>query len=268
MKKKLSALLAIIMLVMLAGCSSAPKGDPSQVISSYYEKVKNGDAEGAYDLLAEASKKSFTKDEFKIWQSLQTEVNPLKSYKVEKISEKKDAELEGVKYKNVVEFNITETDFSAYDNKEVNLNYKRNVVNDNGVWKVYREKEDGKKAIADDYNSLAYLYIEGKGGKTKDLNKAATILNDGIKISQDYAQIYYTLASVYDDLGRYDEALNSINTYISKETDNKGKSDGYNVLGSIYIGKHDLNDAKAAYSKALELNPDNQYAKTNLSKLN
>jgi len=64
-----------------------------------------------------------------------------------------------------------------------------------------------------------------------------------------------------------DDALGSINTFLSKETDNKKKSDGYNVLGSIYVAKNNINDAKVAYNKALELNPDNEYAKTNLASL-
>ena len=268
MKKHLSVLLAIIMLVMLVGCSSAPKGDPSQVLNDYYQKIKDSNVEGAYDLLSEASKKNFTKEDFVEWQSMQKQVSTLKNFKVEKASESKNTELDGVKYKNIVEFTVTETDFDMYQNKEDNINYKRDAVNDNGVWKIYRGKENGKELIAEVSNSLAYLYIEGKGGKTKDLNQAATILNNGIKSSQDFPSIYYTLAAVYKDLGRTDEALSSINTFLSKEADNKNKSDGYNVLGTIYISKHDADNAKNAYNKALELNPDNQYAKTNLASLN
>lgn len=264
MKKILCYILISIFTFMLVGC--APKGDPSQVMNDYYQNIKDGNAEGAYDKLSEASKKNFSKEDFIKWQSASKEVSALKETKVEKSNEYKDKELDGIKYKNVVEFNITEKNQNLSENKEDTLNYKRNVVNDNGTWKVYREKENGKEVVARGLISLARMYSQGKG-KSQDLNQAATILNEALKYDKESGSTYYSLAIVYCDLGRYDESISSINTFLAKQKDNVKKSDGYNVLGNAYLAKNDLTNAREFYKKALELDPNNQYAKTNLESI-
>jgi cytochrome c-type biogenesis protein CcmH/NrfG len=38
-------------------------------------------------------------------------------------------------------------------------------------------------------------------------------------------------------------------------------------LGNIYGSKLDINNAKAAYAKAIELDADNEYAKSNFANL-
>jgi tetratricopeptide (TPR) repeat protein len=261
MKKVLISIFIGIFTFMLVGC--APKGDPSQVMKDYYQNIKDGNIEGAYDKLSEASKKNFSKEDFIKWQSVSKETSQLKDFKVEKSNEYKDKELDGLKFKNVVEFNITEKIQDLADNKEDSNNYKRNVVNDNGTWKVYRDKENGKEIVAKALNHLAYMYSEGKG-KSKDSNQAAMLLNESLKYNKELAGTYYSLGYVYSDLGRYDESISVLNTYLSKEKDNIKKSDGYNILGNNYVRKNDLSKAKESYNKALELNPNNQYAKTNL----
>lgn len=261
MKKVLISIFIVIFTFMLVGC--APKGDPSQVMKDYYQNIKDGNIEGAYDKLSEASKKNFSKEDFIKWQSVSKETSQLKDFKVEKSNEYKDKELDGLKFKNVVEFNITEKIQDLADNKENSNNYKRNVINDNGTWKVYKDKENGKEIVAKELKQLAYMYSQGKG-KSKDLNQAAIILNESLKYDKEFARTYYSLGFVYWQLERYDEAISVLNTYLSKEKDNNAKSDGYNVLGNAYLSKKDLTKAKENYNKALELNPNNQYAKTNL----
>ncbi|AKA68553.1 tetratricopeptide repeat protein [Clostridium scatologenes] len=264
MKKVLSIIFIIVFAFSLIGC--APKGDPSQVMNDYYQNIKDGNIEGAYDKLSEASKKNFSKEDFIKWQNTSKEVSILKEAKVEKSNEYKDKDLDGIKYKNVVEFNITERTQDLYENKENSSTYKRNVVNDNGTWKVYRGKENGKEMVAGTLNNLALMYSEGKG-KTKDSNQAAILFNEALKYDKECTNAYFGLGVVYYDLERYDESINLINTFISKEKDNKQKSLGYNALGNSYSGKNDNNKAKECYNKALELDPNDQYAKTNLQDL-
>lgn len=264
MRKVVTLILSFTVLLcvfVFTGC--APKGDPTQVLNDYYQNIKDGNIEGAYDKLSEASKKNFAKEDFIKWQNLKKETSTLKEAKVEKSTEYKNKEIDGVKYRNAVEFNITEKIQDLVEGKETTNNYKRTVVDDNGSWKVYRGKENSKELIASAMNELAWMYIDGKN-KSKDLNQAAAILNEAIKINADYAYTYYTLGVAYVRLGRYDESISVINTYLSKEKENKWKSDGYNVLGNAYSSKNDLEKAKECYNKALELNPNNQYAKTNL----
>ncbi|MDS1004926.1 tetratricopeptide repeat protein [Clostridium sporogenes] len=252
-------------LLLFVGC--APKGNPEEVLNNYYQNVKDGNVEGAYETLSEQTKKNFTKEDFSRWLDIKKETTTLKETKLEKDNEYKNKELDGIKFKNVMEFKVTEKINNLYDNKDKSLNYKRSVVNDNGNWKVYRGKENGKQLVADSLRELGWLYIEGKGSKTKDLNQAATILNEALKYDKELPGIYYGLAYVYSDLGRYDEAMKQAKLFIEKTKDNKEKSDGYNVLGIIYQYKNQYNEGKKCFDESLKLNPDNQYAKTNLENL-
>lgn len=252
-------------ILLLTGCK--PKGDPVKTITTYYQNVIDGNAEGAYEQLSEVTKKNFPKEDFIKYLESNKEIATLKKFKVEKLNEYKNKDIEGTTFKNVVEFSVVEKLQDLYENKEVPLNYKRSVVNDNGVWKVYREKVNVKDDIANNYVQIAYMYAEGKGGKTKDLNQALIILNDALKYNKEYAQIYYALGYSYLGLYRYDEALIAMDEYMSKVTNEIDKSDGYNILGNIYLGKENIDKAKDSYKKALEINPSNQYAKTNLVQL-
>lgn len=265
MKKRLNKILLLLLFTLilsLIGC--APKGEPKEVLNKYYENIKEGNVQEAYDLLSEESKKNFKKEDFIKWEGIQQKTFIFKEVKIEKKNEYKDKELDGIKFKNVVEFKISEKVHDVKENKEDTLNYRRHVVNDNGKWKIYRGKEDGKEKIANALNGLAWVYIEDKN---PDLNKAAALLNDALKEKKDYINTYYSLANTYVRLERYDEAINNINVYLSKEKDSSNKSDGYNILGIAYEGKDKYDKAKENYLKAIELNSNNQYAKTNLERV-
>lgn len=254
----------LISIIIFAGC--APKGDPSKVLNSYYDNIKNGNPEDAYNTLADASKKNFEKDDFVKWSKVQGEYETLKNINIKKNAEYKNKVLDGNTYKNAVEFDVDETEHGNYYNKDEHAKYKRYVVNDNGQWKVYREKENGKDVLADSMDDLASMYADGKG-KEKDLNQAATILNDSVKISPKYNKTYYALAAVYCELERYDESISNVNKYINNVKANKDKADAYNILGLDYKGKKDYESAKKYLNQAIQLDPNNQYAKTNLQQL-
>lgn len=269
MKKKfnkVSLILGFTFIILLSFIGCAPKGDPSQVLNSYYQNIKDGDIEGAYDKLSEASKKNFSKEDFIKWQDVQKQIYVLKESKVDKANEFKEKELDGIKFKNVVEFSVVEKTHNVYENKEDTLSYERYVVNDNGSWKIYRGEENGKEIVAEALNILACLYIDGKGNKPKDLNQAAIILNEALKYSKDNVGVNYALARTYGELKRFDEAIEPANKYIEKSSDNNQKSDGYNLLGVIYESKNNFNKSIECYNKAIQLNPNNQYAKTNLER--
>jgi tetratricopeptide (TPR) repeat protein len=265
---KCKILLLLIILIFtfgLAGC--APKGDPTKVLNNYYDSIKSQNAENAYADLCEESKKDFNKSDFSKWLDVQSQVEILKNTKITKLNEYQNKKIGDTTYKNAVEFNIIENEHSNYDNKDAPVNYKRYVVNDNGQWKIYREKENSKETLLKAMNCLAWMYIDGKG-KDKDYNQAASILNEAVKIYSKYNDIYYSLAYVYGALQRYDESIEAANKYLQSANDNKEKSDGYNVLGLDYESKKDYEKAKKYFDQAVQLNSNNQYAKTNLEQLN
>jgi tetratricopeptide (TPR) repeat protein len=91
------------------------------------------------------------------------------------------------------------------------------------------------------------------------------MFNNGLEYDKDYFLLYYGLGSVYSDLERYDDSIKAIDTYLLKETDNNLKSAAYNIKGLDYAKEDLMDDAKKMFNKSLELNPNNEYAKTNLN---
>ncbi|AUM99586.1 NTF2-like N-terminal transpeptidase domain-containing protein [Clostridium botulinum] len=179
---KISLLFVLILsftLIALVGC--APKGRPEETLNAYYDSIKDGDAEGAYETLCEESKKDFKKQDFIKWINTEKEIYKLKDLRVEKVKEFKGS-LEDIEFKNIAEFNITRKGEDLYENKESKLTYKRYVVNDNGKWKIYFGKERGNQLASLSLNQLARMYMYGKGNKTEDLDKAASLSEEAIKL--------------------------------------------------------------------------------------
>ncbi|BAQ14675.1 putative lipoprotein [Clostridium botulinum] len=179
---KISLLFVLILsftLIALVGC--APKGRPEETLNAYYDSIKDGDAEGAYETLCEESKKDFRKQDFIKWINTEKEIYKLKDLRVEKVKEFKGS-LEDIEFKNIAEFNITRKGEDLYENKESKLTYKRYVVNDNGKWKIYFGKERGNQLASLSLNQLARMYMYGKGNKTEDLDKAASLSEEAIKL--------------------------------------------------------------------------------------
>lgn len=262
---RIKIFMVFIFIFLLAGCGI--KGDPQEVLNQYYQGIKDSNIENTYSTLCKESSNNFSKEDFIKWQDTNKEITSLKEVKLDKINEYKDKEIDGIKFKNVTEFSVTEIIEDFYNDKQDRRNYTRYVVNDDGEWKVYRGKENGKELVSDSLSSLAWMYIEGKGNKEKDLNKAAMILNESLKYNKDSIIAKYALASTYVKLERYDEAIKSANEYIQKSKENIEKSDGYNVLGIAYEGENQIDKAKECFNKAIKLDANNQYAKTNLERV-
>ena len=262
--RKIAILLVCILMFVLVGCK--PKEDPTVFINSYYQNIKDSNFEAAYDKLSAESQKNIIKEDFITWQTLALEVQQLKDDKLEKSSEEKNKTIDGIKYKNSIEYTITEKITDFYSNKEITNNYKRNVVEENGKWKLYRGKENGKEIIANMYYLAGSMYADGKG-KDKDLNQAATDFSNGLGYDKDYFNLYLGLGTVYFGLQRYDDSIKAIDSYLAKETKNESKSDAYNIKGLDYEGLNSVDKAKEMLNKALELNPNNEFAKTNLASL-
>lgn len=284
MRKNIILLLAIIVTIsfLVTGCGSAKKEipetkkeeslaiakrDPADIVTEYNQKINDNNIDAAYDLLANETKQKFSKKDFNKFQELYRQSWQSKEFKIEKVAEYKEKELDGINFKNVVEFNVTDKLKSLYDNKEDSVTYKRYIVNENGTWKLYRDNENPKQRIAEELLRLSYMYSQGKGGKAKDFNLSAQVLNEALKYDDSNPKIYYALGLTYEELRRYEEAINTMNICLQKSSDNKFQSNSYNILGTIYEDMNQKNKAIECYSKALELDSNNQYAKTNLQRL-
>ncbi|NLW05630.1 MAG: tetratricopeptide repeat protein [Pseudomonadaceae bacterium] len=255
----------ILGFLLLTGCG-APSGDPKEAVVKYYDSVKNGNFEAAYEIMAEQSKKNISKEDFVLYQQLNREIMRLKDFKIEKVQDLRNIELEGSSYKFAAEFNITETIEEYYDDKKEKSNtYKVLVVDDNNAWKVYKDL-DIKKAISSNYAEIGWMYAVGKG-KDRNLNEAAINFKRALEYDKENADAYYGLGVVYHDSGRYDESIKQLNLALTKSNDKAFQSNVYNVIGLSYVGKENYQKAKEAYNKAIELDPNNEYARNNLSML-
>ncbi|MBY6900186.1 NTF2-like N-terminal transpeptidase domain-containing protein [Clostridium botulinum] len=188
-------------LIALVGCS--PKGDPQEVLNTYYQSIKDNNIEKAYDTFCEQSKKDFKKENFTKWRNAEKEVFKLKDIKIEKLKEFKGS-LEDVEFKNIVKFNVTEKGQDFCENKEEELTHEMYVVDDNGKWKIYFGKERGNQLASLSLTQLAHMYMDGVGNKTEDFVKATSLLEEAIKLNPNNEDAKRNLKSL-----PYLKALNS-----------------------------------------------------------
>lgn len=152
---------------------------------------------------------------------------------------------------------------STEDNKEDTSNSDRYFIVEDNEYKLLWH-DDFKEHFSSNYVYVAWMEIHKK--ENKDLNKAAIDIKKALEIDSENSHAYYALACVYSDLKRYDEALNAADKYLEYLDKNDEyyksiSSDTYNLKGVIYMDKEDFSKAKEYYNKALELNPNNEYAK-------
>lgn len=257
-KKILITLLFIALSITLYGC--APKGDPTQTITSYYQATQDGNIDTAYSFLASEVTKNLSKADFTLYCNLLNETQLFKNFKISKVEDDKNNTLNGITFKNIAAFDVTETILNYYDNKEQTLTSRVYVVGDNDTWKVYRTIN--KKDIALEYGALGSMYQDGKG-KSKDLVQAV----ENYKKSCEYFDTtspHYALSTAYLEMNRYDDSISQAKQCIAKSTDNKEKSSAMNVIGMDYVHKNDMTNAKLSFEQALKLDPNDEYAKNNM----
>ncbi|MFH1051742.1 MAG: tetratricopeptide repeat protein [bacterium] len=73
------------------------------------------------------------------------------------------------------------------------------------------------------------------------------------------------IGNVYFNLGEYENAFRHFSVSLQG---NQNDADVANMLGVLYKMKGDMNNAKAYFQRALQINPNHQGAKTNLSGIN
>jgi len=261
--KKLSLFVILIFCVFfMAGCGL---GDPVKFTESYFQDIKDKRYEDAFNKLSAETQGRFSKEQFLSYLELKSEASDTTEVTVEKLSEEKDKEvlLGETKYKTIAQLKITEKILDKYSNEEQTLEYELFAVEENGVWKIHRGLEKGKDVLAQAYNSVGKMYYEGKG-KEKDLNKAAEIFAEGIESGGNYNDNYIYLAQTYYYLGKYSQAMEQCDKYISKSTNNSQKSNAYNLKGLCYAKMGNDKKAKKMYEQALALDPSNKAAQLNL----
>jgi tetratricopeptide (TPR) repeat protein len=115
-----------------------------------------------------------------------------------------------------------------------------------------QDKENGK--YGQEFEATAYKAL---GDTVNWLNT----LKSGIEKFPDHPFFFGHLVDYYSNSGKYDEALEFANGMIQKN----GESSFYlYVLGYLYQNKKDYDQAIEAYKKAVQLDPTNAEAYSNL----
>lgn len=264
--KIISILISLLTLITLTSCSNKPNGDPKSFLEGYLQDIKNRDYTSAYGKLCSVSQKDFTEEDYFLFQRLSVQVYETKSTTISNPVEAKNKSIKGTLYNLSIQYTLSDRLKNLYSLETETSTYTKNVVIENGKWRIYWGDGDIKKAIGYDYYGLGLMYLYGNT-KSQNYNEAIINLKNALKYDSTLNNAYFALGEAYHDVMRYEDSLAALNIFITTKTDDKILSDAYNIIGLDYEGQHLFSSAKSMFQVALQINPDNENAKTNMALL-
>jgi Tfp pilus assembly protein PilF len=103
----------------------------------------------------------------------------------------------------------------------------------------------------------------------KDPQRGLAYVIDIPNVVPDYADIYYHVASLLDDLQQRDEAIRYATRGLETDIGHVGEAGqhGYTLLARIYLDEKKLDDARRVLRASIAQNSDTAYAQTLLTKI-
>jgi len=103
----------------------------------------------------------------------------------------------------------------------------------------------------------------------KDPQRGLAYVIDIPNVVPDYADIYYHVASLLDDLQQRDEAIKYATRGLETDIGHVGEAGqhGYTLLARIYLDEKKLDDARRVLKASIAQNSDTAYAQTLLRKI-
>ncbi len=123
---------------------------------------------------------------------------------------------------------------------------------------------------ADDGNVLAREYLASIYQiDLRDPQRGLAYVIDVPNLAPDYADIYYHIASLFDDLGQSDAAVKFATLGLEKDIGHVGEAGqhGYTLLARIYLSEKKTADARRVLRAAIAANVDAMVATTLLRKI-
>jgi tetratricopeptide (TPR) repeat protein len=123
---------------------------------------------------------------------------------------------------------------------------------------------------ADDGNVLAREYLASiYQTDLRDPQRGLAYVIDIPNLAPDYADIYYHIASLFDDLGQSDAALRYATLGLEKDVGHVGEAGqhGYTLLARIYLNEKKTADARRVLRASIAANVDATVAATLLRKI-
>ena len=112
---------------------------------------------------------------------------------------------------------------------------------------------------ADAWNNLGFLYLQ-----KQDLKRGRRVLEQAVRLDPDLLQARINLASVYILAEEYAKAIEQLSIAIEQ---NPAYIPAYGNLGIVYLRTGDVEKARRMFEKILELDPQNQQARSFLNQL-
>ena len=120
-----------------------------------------------------------------------------------------------------------------------------------------------RDVLAREYLAAIYQQILG------DPNRALSYLIDVPNAVPGYADAYFHIGSIFDDLGQYDSAIRYLRTAVDLDAGHVGEAGqhGLPLLGSIYLKIHRTQDAKRAFAEAIVFGEEPAYSQMQLDNI-
>jgi tetratricopeptide (TPR) repeat protein len=124
-------------------------------------------------------------------------------------------------------------------------------------------RSDATNVLAREYLSLIYQ------ADLRDPQRGLAYVIDIPNVVPDYADIYYHIASLFDDLGQPDAALKYGTLGLEKDVGHVGEAGqhGYTLLARIYLDEQKTADARRVLRASIAANVDAAFAATLLRKI-
>lgn len=145
-----------------------------------------------------------------------------------------------------------------------------------GIYRLGEESTNRAKAeflaalASQPHDILALEYLSGiYQNDLRDPQRALTYLIDVPNLIPGYADAYFHLGSIMEDLGQYDAGVAYLKTAITLDGGHVGEAGqfGLPLLGDIYLKLHELELAKKAYADAVTFGEEPEYAKAQLDRI-
>lgn len=269
MLKRFAACLFILALSLsAAGCQPSSADAPDTPLRIYYEALLAQDYATAYQQLCQSDQAAVSQEDFITWQTLYRQMEEMRSYKYssgKELSGFKDPV--GNRYPRAMEYTVTQTDFLHQSQSENTYDYTRTVVLENGSWRICRGENANiyQHRIYYGYATLGTMYAEGKGVE-QNAEKALDFYTNALNYNETDYNLYFQAALLNLNAQRPQEAEALCTRALAKEPDSETASELQNLMGVALMMTDRKADALKAFQAAVDLNPSNSNAVSNLDK--
>jgi len=111
----------------------------------------------------------------------------------------------------------------------------------------------------DPKNCLAYIFLAKEAEKHNNSTEALALVQQAEELNPSDGDEFFEMGRVYHDLSEYSKALEFY--FKAENVGYKDKGDLYSAIAGCYLGSGDYTNALRFAERAVEIDPDNGYAR-------